>query len=425
MASAIILIAAIWIFERPNIASGNDDIPSALAGLLLGILGAVCVEWCAPLGRFSKSLPIAFAAFDLSIAPFLGHLAPLTYLFGAAGAAWVLSMKQEATLAAKLAVASGGIVGCDMLGSMQTTPVVHVGVLLALAAVIAALIAAPIGAALTKLDPRLKLAGPIILFALFTGFAHLIFRKLALADSFSIIFLGSGLVALLVAWFTEGPQELSRVVMGAILWLAVASASYVYDFGFGMSIALMAGLGLTLAYNRPKALLCLGPLAAIVIYRVFRQLHPEANAAFDIGQHYSLMGLLLGALTPILAGEWLRSEYAKYKFAWVAAILWILLLAAAPVPVAIAFSDKGIVGYLIGLGLAPVLEATRRRALDTLFVAIGLASAMVIIYNWLAPHLDLDRQHKIHALEWVIGPMAIAAVTIALLSRPRYALEAK
>ena len=421
---AIVVIAALWFAGR-SLSADWAPVTGTLAGIVLGVLGAVSIEWYAPIGRFSKTLPIAFAAFDLTIAYFLGQFGPLGYVFGAVAAAWVLSMKHEAGLAARLAIAAGGIVACDMLGGLQATPVLHVGVYLALAVVIADLIAAPVGTFLAKSNKVLRLAAPVLLFALFSGAAYLLFRKLELSSTLSTLFVASAAVSLLVAWFTRGEEALSRVVMGAILWIAVATAAYGYDRGFGMSIALMAGIGTSIALNKPRALLCLGPLVAIVIYRVFWQLHPESDRGFDIGQHYALMGLLLGALTPILAGEWLRSEAASVRLAWLAAILWILLMAAAPVPVAIAFSDKGIVGYLIGLGLAPVLEATRRRSLDTLFISVGLASAMVLIYNWLEPHLELDRHQKIVALGWVVGLMAIAVLGIVYISRQRPSSEPK
>lgn len=421
---AIIVIAALWFFGR-LLTADWAQVTGTLAGILLGVLGAVCIEWYAPIGRFSKTLPIAFAAFDLTIAFFLGQFAPLGYIFGAVAAAWVLSMKQEAGLAGRLAIASGSIVACDMLGALRTPAIAHAGVYLGLAVVIADLISAPVGLFLAKSSKWLRLAAPVLLFALFSGAAYLLFRKLELSNTLSTLFVASAAVALLVAWFTRGEEALSRVVMGAILWIAVATAAYGYDRGFGMSIALMAGVGISIALNKPRALLCLGPLVAIVIYRVFWQMHPESDRGFDIGQHYALMGLLLGALTPILAGEWLRSEAASVRLAWLAAILWILLMAAAPVPVAIAFSDKGIVGYLIGLGLAPVLEATRRRSLDTLFISVGLASAMVLIYNWLEPHLELDRHQKIVALAWVIGLMAVAVLGIVYFSRQRPSSEPK
>jgi len=418
----VLLLVGLWFFQR----SANQtwaDIAGAKAGVILGILGATCAEWCAQWGKPSKVLPIAFAAFDLSIAPFFGHFAPLAYVFGAAATAWVLSIKTEARFAARTAIVSGGIVACDMLGADQATPVNHVGVFLALAAAVAGLLALPIGEGLAKKDKKLSPATPLVLFVVFAAAAFLVFRKLGLVEAFTAVFFGASIVALVVAWLAQEEESLTRVVIGSILWLAVASASYGYLRGFGMSVALIAGLGITLVLDRPKALLCLGPLAAVVVFRVFSQLHPEAGRSFDIGQHYQLMGLLLGVLVPILAGEWLRSAPPS-KLLWLAAVLWLLVMAAAPLPVAIAFSDKGIIGYLVGLGLAPVLEATRRRSLDTLFISIGLGCSMVLLYNWIQPHLELDRHEKIVALSWVVGLIAVAVIGILAISRPRPEQEA-
>jgi hypothetical protein len=408
----IVGLLIIWFFLK----SANQtwaDIASAKGGFILGILGAICAEWCAQWGKPARCLPIAFAAFALSFAHFFGQLAPLGFVFGAAATAWVLSMRAEAGFAARTAVAAGGIVACDALGALQAAPVANMGIWLAMTACVASFFVFPYE---RKEDVRIKAAGLVVFSALFCMGGFFVFRKASLDESFTYVFSVSVLISLIVLWLSQPEESITRTVLGAILWFGIASVFYGYGRGFGMSVALMAGLCTTLMADRPRALLCLGPLASIVLLHLFTALHPDLSRSFDIGQNYALMGVLLGALTPILAGEWLRSEAVSGKRAWVAAVLWILLLAAAPLPVSIAFSEKGILGYLVGLGLAPVLEAARKRSLDTLYISIGLGASMVLLYNWVHPYADLGRDAKIHALIWVVSAMAVAIAGVLFTS---------
>jgi hypothetical protein len=421
--AGVLIVLLLWLYQRNG--GANADVSGVIAAAVLGALGAACAEWLPQVGKAVRSVVLAFAAFDLSIASYFGTTAPLAYVFGLAVTAWLMSMRSEASLAMRTCFAAAGIASCDMLGQMQSPPIAHAGIWIALAAVVAGVVAEGIGRPVAKMNPWLKYAFPVLLFALYSGIGFLLFQKLSAGEAMPVLFLRASLVALVVAWFAEGEESLTRVILGSILWLGVATASFGYERGFGMSIALMAGLGISLSLNRPKSLLCLAPFATVVIYRVFYGLQPQFSSAFDIGQHYALMGLLLGVLVPVLATEWLRSQPSDRKRLWIAALLWVLILAAAPVPVAVAFSDRGIIGYIVGLGLAAVIEAPRRRALDTMSLGLGLAAGMVMLYGWLEPHIDLDRTQKIRALYWIVGLIALAGIGIGLLSRPeRQATEA-
>jgi len=235
-----------------------------------------------------------------------------------------------------------------------------------------------------------------------------------------LLFAGAGFCALIVAWLVpeETMSSTVRVVLASILWVAAATIAFGLAASFGMALALVAGAGMLLLTGHRRALLSLGPLAAFVIYRVFREGHQDVSQAFDIGQHYAMIGLLLGLLLPVMAQEWNRVTSKRPGGATlVGGALWILLLAAAPIPIAVGLSSKGIIGYLIGLGAAPVVDGTRgERSANTVALSLGLGAAMTLLYDWLAPRLDMDRHAKLIALSWIIGVGVIAAFIIAALS---------
>jgi hypothetical protein len=409
---------------------GSPDALGGSAAALIGLFAGASVaafahwigacDWQRPAGR---TAPLALAALLVGVIGSLPSDSLFSAVFGAAAAAWVFSLGRIDDLnewPVRTAIYAGCIVALDLIGSYHNPAILSLGEQLAAVVVVAGILAIGIETQVKLREAKLAFAGPILALALSTLGAFLLFRKIGAPDSSALIFLAAAFIALISSWMIrqEAATLTVRMLLAVILWIALATAAYGYARGFGMSIALMAGVGNLILLANRRALLCIGPLAALVIYRVFRQMHADTAEAFDIGQHYAEIGFALGIVLPVMAQEWIRT--LKAKSPWIAGGLWVVLLAAAPLPVAVTLSDKGIVGYMVGLGFASVIEGLKgEQSSQSLSLGIGLASGMALLYTWIQPHLDVDRHGKIVALSYIAIGMAIAIIGIVLSSRSK------
>lgn len=414
-------------WKYPDFANG---LVPALTGFGIGILLVVVAYG---IGLFpsqaaaGRSAPIAMAAAAVCFAGWYGDKGTLAMVFGAASAGWLLSVGKAVESnpwAMRAAIMAGSIVGANFLGTQalggDAGPAA--GTILALMASLAGILGGVCGLFFGKKSGAhiATFVAALIAVILWVGGATLLTRQGMLLSHTPYLLGGAAILGAIVHWLI--PEDLAsttvRTLLGAVLWVAAATIAFGYEKGFGMAVALVGGAGMLLLIGNRRALLSLGPLAALVLYRVFRTGHPDASEAFDIGQHYAMIGVLLGAMLPIMAQEWLRVTSKKAGGAvLLAGGLWILLLAAAPIPVAVGLSDKGIVGYMVGLGLAPVLEGARgERATHSLALTLGLSAAMTLLYDWLSPHLNIDRHGKLIALAWILGVFVVAGFLIAALS---------
>ncbi|HVL38471.1 MAG TPA: hypothetical protein VM328_03675, partial [Fimbriimonadaceae bacterium] len=167
------------------------------------------------------------------------------------------------------------------------------------------------------------LAGSVVLLGF--GAWFLANRFIFIGDVFTLFF-GGALIALVIGWMSPDAEDsLFRFLLAALVWIGVATVAFALRRGFGVSMCLLGALSGCLLMSNRRALLSLGPLVALAIYRLFREAYPDARQAFDIGQHYAMIGLLVGVLLPLLPLEWERA-YPMAR-SWIAgAGAWLLLL---------------------------------------------------------------------------------------------------
>lgn len=235
-----------------------------------------------------------------------------------------------------------------------------------------------------------------------------------------VIFGGAALVGAIVAWLTPETPEKSSLgfVLSVIIWLGVATLAFGLRKGYGMSLACLGGAAMLTMLGRTRALLTLGPLAILVLYRVFRELHTDASRAIDIGQHYALIGLSIGVTLPILAMEWrMRGSERDAKSA-AGSALWTPAFLAVPFLSAVVLAAKGYVGVLTGLGFASLVEGLKGSSrLDSLSLQLGIGASMVAGFGWVSSNVDLARNEKVRTLAWVAAGIGLLALLILLLSR--------
>jgi len=417
------LVVAIVLGALGGYGGLKDAIPLAMSfgvGCLLSALayGLGLMKGQAVAGRAAPIALGTLAPAALGLLPYPGI--PFAMVFGAAAAAWFLSIGTEDDpnpWAMRSAVVAALVVAMNMLGKLGQLgdygPMA--GTILGLTAAAAAVLG---GAFAGMLKTPLLRSG--IMLVILAGGWYLIDRKLMAGDGGLVAVFGGVVLAFVVDWLVpEGGEANSlRMLVASVIWISAGTAAFGFDRGFGISALALSAAAVLLTSGNRRALLTLGPLGALVMYRVFRESHLEASKAFDIGQHYAMIGLLVGALLPVMAVEWLRSVSKRGGFfALIAGALWVVLMLAAPVGAAIMLGAKGVVGYLFGLGLASVIEAVRgERSAHAMSLGIAMAGTMSLVYEALTPYLDLERAEKLSRLAYLGGGIVVLGVLIAVLS---------
>jgi len=234
------------------------------------------------------------------------------------------------------------------------------------------------------------------------------------------------ILALAVHWLIDDDKpDAVRPLLAAILWIGLGTLAFGLERGYGMALGLMGGVTTLLILGNVRALLSLGPLAGLVMYRAFREVHVDATRALDIGQHYALIGMALGALTPMMPVEWLRARISLTGLRMpLASMLWIILLGFIPAIVGLILGPKGVVGFVAGLGFASLLASVQGRSLadegetaagqsmmHSLGLGIGLAAATTLAFQFLGDNTMLSRDEKVSLLV----PLTICIIVLSLL----------
>jgi hypothetical protein len=221
----------------------------------------------------------------------------------------------------------------------------------------------------------------------------------------------------MLALFAQGPVAPLSAGIGTLIAIGLATAAFALGRGTGMAIALACSAGVLLMAERPRAVLALGPLFGLTLFRLFRNVYPETSRAFDIGQHYALIGLMIGLIVPLILIDakplGLRSATGRYGLA----VLAVTLLALAPL-LTLFFGPIGTVGFVVGLGLAGTVELIRQgQSLLALSTGTGLLGAILMSFGWMSKSLELARDEKIRVLMFAAVGIAIAAGLFILLTR--------
>lgn len=221
----------------------------------------------------------------------------------------------------------------------------------------------------------------------------------------------------------DGPLDSFRTVQCGLLWVGLASLGFGLAHGFGMSLSLATGVLLLAGLGNWKGVLTSGPLLGLVLYRSFREAHVEASRALDLGQHYALIGFMIAALLPLLPWNFFDREGNRLRLGF-AALLAVAVAMAVPAVVPVLLAAKGAVGFVAGLGFAPLFAAKdERSSLSTYGFAAGLAGFAILAYTHLKELSELSRDDKSHLLVKIAIGLAVLLALIAVLV-PRKAKEA-
>ncbi|MBL8088082.1 MAG: hypothetical protein JNM85_08460 [Chthonomonas sp.] len=212
-------------------------------------------------------------------------------------------------------------------------------------------------------------------------------------------------VAFFGAWFLRsGEARPINTAVPAVVWISLATLGFSQLRGFGLtSIAVVAVAAVTLS-GSSRLLLSAAPLAAIAFARVVRVALPDTTMAFDIGQHYALIGLLVGALIIGAASELSAGRVNRISLMLGGAGLVMLAPTAS-----VYLGQRGTLGLLYGLLVGPVFIAIREGArLSALALSAMLAGGLVMLYPRLLEWMDLPRDERLR----ILGMMALVAAAL-------------
>ncbi len=236
------------------------------------------------------------------------------------------------------------------------------------------------------------------------------------------ICLGSVVAAAFVTWVLDEEREgePGAFAIATLIWLAWLTVAFGLLQGYGIALAGLAAASFMFLLGSQKGLVSLGVVVAIAFYRVFLEQYPSEVRAIDIGQHYSVIGLVAGAALPVAVGSWgsrIRNKYAgtqSFLFSLLAGIVALAIILGLN----FVIGSRGAVGFLLGLGFASFalgLGGVYRISITGLSSAF--AAAMIAGFGYVAPHIGIERETKIRVIGWALAIAVIVLILAEILFR--------
>ena len=289
---------------------------------------------------------------------------------------------------------------------------VAMGIALSVAAVLAVAIKRAVPKALGKLDTTL-----IAVLAAGAGFAV---SKWAVGGELWIILGLASVSGLVVHWLVPPDEDAAplRIGVAAVIWLALGTVAFSMLRGFGMATGVLEGIVVLTLLGNKRALFTVGPVLGLVIYRVLRDASPDSSRALDLGQHYGITGIAIGAVIPVLFADWYERKRADIVLQDAgASLLWGFILICLPVLAIVVLGAKGASGIVVGLGFSGLFLAYRKLAKSpAIAVVIAAGAANAVAVDWIGDALDMTRREKLHSFGWWALAMVFAAIGILVLS---------
>ncbi len=367
--------------------------------------------------------PLGLAAIAFAVLPGLGVTDPLLYLGGAAGAAaagavTTLSGRSSASMAFVVCLLIAYAVG--KLAPEGTPSDTQFAVLTVFGSALLSTILGEGLGALTK-NGRFPWPKPGT-GLLMTLMLVILTSKQQSMPELAMIVPGASLVAvvLAVALGSKDDSDPLKAVFGAMVWLAVGAAAFSFGKSYGLALAGLSGVCATLISGNRRAIAMMAPLFGLLMVRLGRNLFPDMSQAFDIGQHYALIGFLAGVLLPV----GLLSAGAKCRQAGQVlgrgAVLGYGLAALGSIALAVAFlGSKGANGMLVGLSVGPVVGVVLTHSPAAAGTGLGLGGWCLAAIGSLSSSEDLTRGDKARLLAVYGLAILVVAVVASILGRPK------
>ena len=233
----------------------------------------------------------------------------------------------------------------------------------------------------------------------------------------------SAIACLVVHWLIPPDAEPIplRIGIATVIWLSLGTIGFSLLKGFGISAAMVEAIFVLALLGNGRAILTTGPALGLVAFRVLREASPDFSKAFDIGQHYGITAVVIGAILPCLFWDWRTQQRSEKPILdSIGNLLWGFILVSLPVLSIVVLGAKGSSGVVVGLGLSGFILMSRGcKSVLPLAAAMGAAIANTAAVDWVGESLSLSRGEKLHSFGYWTGAVAIAAIGIVVVSKPK------
>ena len=447
-----IIVAAVFggVLAGVSFAVGADSAALKTSLLYAGLGLAVAavaggLEASGAETAYDRVAPIAFAAALMLLfdAKGMKTAAPglLGLTFGTGlGAMWLTFSTRRGGWPSGLTIALGAIAAVNLLGAIgvggkSAIAGSALGTVLAVSGVLAM-------SSMELLKGRKPVAVTILAVVVLVGAWLMANRYVFLQDIFWISLLGL-LASFSVAYIMGEDEEPGSFpfLLATIVWIGAATIGFGMLKGYGMAAGLLVAVGCLMALGSQRGLLTLGPVFGLVLYRLFREQHTDSSKALDIGQHYAMIGILVGLLIVMGLIEWARGRRSGSLSVTVAGGLAGLTALGALVVAIVLLGPKGTVGLLVGVGLVPLMfglagsyrwrpagssgssvggagETPAVQGVGVLATTVAFLTAVALAYGPLDSYLDLERETKIRVLLWTVAIVLGLVAAVRLLGGP-------
>lgn len=399
---AILILGGIaFKFDQPNHRMGS------VIGLAVGALAIVLAE---VLG--GKVAPIGVAVSSVTLLHFLppGLLPSSQYalIIGAAVASLALAGSVGTTAALTItACVAGDYFGA---GHKNVPASIDSGVVLGISA-LAGMILSHI------LPAKFHSARPLVTGLIVVGGGFALSQRISethLAMAIGVAALAAVVICYLIP---NEERDVFRLIVAGIMTVTVATIGYAFYRNAGISAALITLFAVFLVAGNRTAILASSMVLGLVMMRLLQKADPGYTQSLDIGQHFILLGLFLGATVPILP---LLVTPPKDIKASVVSLLWVLTLTLICVFILVMLGHRGVNGFVAGLGLAGVVVALKQEQnLMPMAVGPGMVGILVFLLDKFDAWTDFNRDEKVKFFLIGGATLAVFAVGISLLSRPQ------
>ncbi|MCC7229441.1 MAG: hypothetical protein IT203_03540 [Fimbriimonadaceae bacterium] len=425
----LIALASGWYWR----ADYANLLPCAIAfGVGIALMG-ICriLEGLRSGWAAAPGLAAAIAGFAGWLDPSYQFEAQLALIAGLAIGAWsITDSVRKVGLPVGTALLASLFIATDLMGKkgLASDAGAISGTMLGLALAVSALLANVANKGGDREKESLGAMASLVAIGVLVILGYVVGARLVESQAAWLIFGGSILAGGVLNWVVrpDGRDDTLSFLFGGIIWIGIATLAFSYLKGFGIAIAAIGAVGTLMILGNPRALLSTGPLLGLAFYRVLREAHPEATRALDIGQHYAVIGIAIGMVSALLPSEWLATRSESVARFGLGRVLWALTIGLIPIAMAVVLGAKGIVGFVVGLGFAALVEGLRNGSnLLPLLMTGGMAALVATSYGWLENLLDMTRESKQAAFYWMAGVGAVLAILIAMVSKPEGTSESQ
>lgn len=291
----------------------------------------------------------------------------------------------------------------------------------ALLVVVCLLLAAALHTALVRaLGARMESLARTLALVVLAGLVWLVLSTYLGEGDLALVGVVSIAALLATAWAVPiDRQSVATWGIAAVVWLGMATFAFSLGYGLGMAVAGLLGVGAALLLDRTDLLPPVGIVVGLAVYRLFREGNDEIVQAFDIGQHYAMVGFLLGIVVLVALSDALVRRREKWNAGLEGALIGLVAIVIV-VGAGTFFGPKGAIGLFVGLAVAPVVaQLTAVRPPWTLVLSAALQCAVLVTYRQLSWDLELDRSGKFRLLVWLAVAVLVLYAALRWMERPQ------